>query len=133
MKVLEKTVELGEKSFKVRTNKDIAVASFEKFPEVLEYMMKQQKPGSQDFITMIKNKELSKLFRFNDDVGKLVEFALPLMLEASGDTSDAKEIIKYAKNNGVIEQFNTAMLEFIGQGFTLGELAQKPKIKFSMK
>lgn len=133
MKVLEKTVELGEKSFKVRANRDIAVKSFEEYPEVLEYIVKQQNKGEQDIVALVKGKGLSELFRVNEQIAKLVEFALPLMLREAKDTANAKTIIKYAKDNGVLEQFNAGILEFIAEGFTQGELANKPKIKFSMK
>lgn len=133
MKVLEKTVELGEMSFKVRTNRDIAVKSFEEYPQVLEYVVKQQKKGEQDIVSLVKTKGLSELYRVNDNIAKMIEFALPMMLKAAGDKSNAKKIITYASDNGVIEQFNAGILEFLAQGFTLGELADKPKIKFSMK
>lgn len=133
MKVLEKTVELGEMSFKVRTNRDIAVKSFEEYPSVLEYIVKQQNKGEQDIVSLVKGKGLSELYRINDEIAKMVKFALPLMLEEAKDKSNANTIIKYATDNGVIEQFNAGILEFVAQGFTQGELVKKPKIKFSMK
>ena len=74
MKVLEKTVELGEMSFKVQTNRDIAVKSFEEYPEVLEYVVKRQKKGEQDIVSLVKAKGLSELYRVNDSIAKMVEF-----------------------------------------------------------
>lgn len=133
MKVLEKTVELGEMSFKVRANRDIAVKSFEEYPAVLEYIVKQQNKGELDMVSLVKNKGLSELLRMNDEIAKMVKFALPLMLKEAKDDTNATKIIKYATDNDVIAQFNAGILEFIAQGFTQGELANKPKIKFSMK
>lgn len=142
MKFLEKKVTLGEKSFKVRINRDIAVKSFEEYPDILEYFIKQNdiksklKNGKQNdtdtFITMLKNKQLSALFDTNERIAELVKFALPIMIGEANDDADANEIIEYASENGVIETFNAAMVEFIMQGFTIGELG-KAKIEFSMK
>lgn len=133
MKLLEKTVELGEMTFKVVTNRDIAVKSFEEYPEVLKYIFKNQNGKQKDWISLIENKGLSELFKINDEIAKLVEFALPLMLEAAKDKTKAKKVIDYARDNDVIEEFNAGILEFLAQGFTQGELAKKPKVKFSMK
>ena len=84
-------------------------------------------------VSLVKNKGLSELLRMNDEIAKMVKFALPLMLKEAKDDTNATKIIKYATDNDVIAQFNAGILEFIAQGFTQGELANKPKIKFSMK
>lgn len=136
MKVLEKTATLGEMTFKVQTNRDIAVKSFEAYPDLVEYLFSKQgqkvKSDNDFFIQAIKDKELSKLFKMNDKIGELIEFALPLMLESAKDPTNAQDIISYAKENNAEEVFNAAMLEFLMQGFTLRE-QEKPKIQFSMK
>lgn len=134
MKILEKNVELGVKKFKVATDRDIAIKSFEKYPDVIEYVVTNKESESSDqavFINAIKNKELGKLFEMNDKLGKLVEFVLPLMLKKANDSSDSKDIIEYAIENEVIEDFNSAIVEFLFLGFTQRGLG-KPKIKFSM-
>lgn len=136
MRVLEKTVTLGEMKFKVATDRDIAVKAFEEYPDLIEYLVnKENEIGNDDkslFLKAIKNKELSTLFEMEEKFAKLIEFALPLMLKKANDESDAMEIIKYANENNVSTEFNSGMLEFLMEGFTLRELAKKPKIKFSM-
>ena len=136
MKVLEKQVTLGEMEFKVATNRDIAIKTFEQFPDLMEYLISQkgQENSNEEefFIEALKKKELSKLFDMNNKLGELIAYALPLMLKSANDNSNAVEIIDYAKENGADRVFNSAILEFLMQGFTQRELA-KPKIKFSMK
>lgn len=136
MKTLEKTVTLGTMVFKVGTNRDIAIKTYEQFPEIMEYMINQEKKQVKDgqdlFLQAIKNKELGKLFEIEDKLEVLVEFCLPLMLEVAKDKSDANEIIKYVKENNADGVFNSAIWKFLMEGFTQRELA-KPQIKFSMK
>ena len=134
MKILEKSVELGEMKFKISTDRNIAIKSFEAYPDVIEYIITTKNSVENDeelFINAIKNKELGKLFEMNDKLGLLVKFVLPLMLEKSKDTTDAESIINYAKDNEVLDSFNSAIVEFLFMGFMQGELG-KPKIKFSM-
>lgn len=147
MKVLEKTVTLGEKQFKIRTNRDIAVKSFEEFPEILEYIIKNQsrmdnlvskgqKLDNSDLqfvVDTIKNKELSEILSIYDKFAELVKVSLPLMLKEAGDNSDANDIIQYSIDNYASKVFNNGIVEFLVQGFTQRELEQKPKIQFSMK
>ena len=136
MKVLEKQVTLGEMEFRVATNRDIAIKTFEQFPDLMEDLITQKGNQSTNeeefFIKALKKKELSKLFDMNNKLGELIAYALPLMLKSANDNSNAVEIIDYAKENGADRVFNSAILEFLMQGFTQRELA-KPKIKFSMK
>ena len=42
MKLLEKQVTLGEMEFKVATNRDIAIKTFEQFPDLMEYLISQK-------------------------------------------------------------------------------------------
>ena len=136
MKILEKTVELGDMKFRVATDRNIAVKAFEEYPELIEYLVRKQKEANQNdedfFVKAIKNKELSNLFEMEEKFGDLISFALPLMLEKAGDMTDAQAIIDYAVENGADSVFNSAMLEFLVQGFTQREVV-KPKINFSMK
>jgi predicted nucleotidyltransferase len=123
-------------TFRVQTNRDIAVKSFEMFPDLIEYLFKKQNQKIESdndfFINAIKDKELSKLFNMNDKISELIEFALPLMLESAKDTTNPKDIISYAIENNAQEIFNSTMLDFLVQGFTPRE-QEKPKIQFSMK
>ena len=136
MKLLEKQVTLGEMEFRVATNRDIAIKAFEQFPDLMEYIIKQQGEGvvneEEFFIDTLKKKELSKLFDMENKLGELIAFALPLMLMRANDDSNSSDIINYAIENGADGVFNSALLEFLMEGFTQRELV-KPKIKFSMK
>ena len=136
MKLLEKQVTLGEMEFKVATNRDIAIKTFEQFPDLMEYLISQkvQENSNEEefFIEALRKKELSKLFDMDNKLADLIAYALPFMLKTANDNSSAVEIIDYAKENGADGVFNSAILEFLMQGFTQRELA-KPKIKFSMK
>ena len=136
MKLLEKQVTLGEMEFKVATNRDIAIKTFEQFPDLMEYLISQkvQENSNEEefFIEALRKKELSKLFDMDNKLADLIAYALPFMLKTANDNSSAVEIIDYAKENGADGVFNSAILEFLMQGFTQRELAE-PKIKFSMK
>lgn len=136
MKVLEKQVTLGEMEFRVATNRDIAIRTFEQFPDLMEYLISQKGNSNANeeefFIEALKKKELSKLFDMDNKLGELIAYALPLMLKSANDNANAVEIIDYAKENGADGVFNSAILEFLMQGFTQRELVE-PKIKFSMK
>lgn len=135
MKILEKTVTLGEKTFNVATDRDIAVKAFEKHSDLIEYLFKKQDSFENDknfFLNAIKNKELNKVFEMEKKIGELVSFALPLMLKKAGDKSSAKEIIEYAEENGADALLNNALLEFLCEGFTQRELVN-PNFKFSIK
>lgn len=134
----ERTVTLGEKQFKVVANRDIAVKSFEQFPDVIIYLKEQEKNAKSNkneddlFVELLKNKQLGKMFEINDKMAELVKFALPLMLAEANDNSNANDIISYAEENNVAEQFNAKIFELITNAFTQrGQ--EKPKIQFSMK
>lgn len=132
---LKRTCTLGEKEFKIVVNRDIAVKSFEEFPDTIIYLKQKAKNNMNEdtfFENALKNKELSKLFETNDSLSDLVKFALPLMLAKANDNSNADEIIAYAEENGVIDDFNAQMFELISSAFTPREQG-KPKVKFSMK
>ena len=136
MKLLEKQVTLGEMEFRVATNREIAIKTFEQFPDLMEYLISQKGQSNANekefFIEALKKKELSKLFDMDNKLADLIAYALPIMLKTANDNSPAVEIIEYAKENGADGVFNSAILEFLMQGFTQRELAE-PKIKFSMK
>lgn len=136
IKILEKTVTLGDIKFKVAVDRDIAIKSFEEYPELIEYFINQQKKAGLGetafFIYSLKNKTLNELYSKDEELSKLIEFALPLMLAKANDKSSAEEILQYADENNARSTVNSAMLKFLFQGFTQRELA-KPTIKFSMK
>ena len=136
IKILEKTVTLGDMKFKVAVDRDIAIKSFEEYPELIEYFINQQKKAGLGetafFIDSLKNKTLNELYSKDEELSKLIEFALPLMLAKANDKSSAEEILQYADENNARSTVNSAMLKFLFQGFTQRELA-KPTIKFSMK
>ena len=112
------------------------IKTFEQFPDLMEYLISQKGQSNANeeefFIEALRKKELSKLFDMDNKLADLIAYVLPLMLKTADDNSSAVEIIEYAKENGADGVFNSAILEFLMQGFTQRELA-KPKIKFSMK
>ena len=138
MKVLEKTVTLGEKQFKIMVNRDIAVETFEQFPEVIEYVLNSDtsakgKDDEKEFLlNALKSRKLNQLFKMNEKLGELVAYALPLMMKSAGDMQNAQEIINYATENDVIEDFNAKMFGLLMEAFTPREQG-KPKVKFSIK
>lgn len=136
VKVLEKTVNLGDMRFKVGVDRDIALQVFEEFPDLIEYFIKSEKIGTTSdaefFIKSLRDKSLSTFFKHNNELSKLIAYALPLMLKKAGDHSNADNILEYAEDNNATSTLNSAMLKFLFEGFTLRELA-KPTIKFSMK
>ncbi len=143
MKILEKTVTLGEMNFKIGVDRNISVNVFEAYPDVLEYLINSAQEindsnkdkninETQFLLNAIKNKKLDRIFEIEDKMGDLVAYALPQMLRKVGDTTDASKIIEYAKENGADVEFNSAILSLLNEAFTQRELG-KPKIKFSMK
>lgn len=137
IKFLTKKVELGEMSFKVGIDRDIACDAFQEFPDLIEYLMSKKadivaKDDDDFFFKALKQKQLKEIMGIEDKVTDLVGYALPLMLKKAKDNSDAEEIMEYARDNGVLKIFTKGMVDFIFEGFSLGELGT-PKIKFSMK
>lgn len=134
MKLLEKRVTLGEYEFKVVTDRELAIKSFEAYPETIEYILKNEASSGNDveiMINAIKNKELKELLEMEDKLRDLVKYVLPIMLKKAGESLDAQEIIDYATENDVIDDFNIGIIDFLFLGFSQRELG-KPKIKFSM-
>lgn len=134
MKLLQKRVELGKYKFNVVTDRDLAIKSFEAYPEVVEYILKNDSSATDDveiMINAIKKKELKQLLELEEKLAELVKFVLPLMLEKAGESVNAQELIEYATDNDAIEDFNAGIIEFLIMGFMQRGLG-KPKIKFSM-
>lgn len=143
LKILTKHIECGKYSFKVAIDRDIAIKSLEAFPELSAYIFntakaesKKPKGAARDEVDIlvdnIKTGKTSELAKREDEVLECVKFAFPLMLAKAGETLDAKELIAYMEENGVIEDFTTGMYELILMGFTQREVAKK-KVGFSMK
>ena len=134
MKLLEKQVTLGKYQFKVATDRDLAIKSFEAYPDVIEYILKNESNATDDvelIVSAIKKKELALLFEYEEKLAQLVRFVLPLMLEKAGEEVNAQEIIEYATKNDVVDDFNAGIIELLMLGFMQRGLGQ-PKIKFSM-
>ena len=139
MKILKKQVTCGEKEFAVSVDRDIAVAAFEHFPELLDLIQAMSESGEKGKISLAeaaKKKQLGALFGLNEQTMKVVESAFPLMLEKAGEDSPkekAKEILAYADENEVDDLLRDGMFSFLMEAFSLGERARKHKVAFAMK
>ena len=108
--------------------------SFQEFPDLIEYLMQQEKEvGKGDIseadylVKLIKSKQLKQALSVTEDIGEMVKFALPLMLEKAEDKTNYHKIIDYIDENGIKDEFNSAVFGFISLGFTLGEQGQEAK------
>lgn len=126
--------------FNLGIDRNIVCQSFQEFPDLIEYLMQQEKEvGKGDIseadylLKLIKSKQLKQALSVTEDIGEMVKFALPLMLEKAEDKTNYHKIIDYIDENGIKDEFNSAVFGFISLGFTLGEQGKKPKVKFAMK
>lgn len=142
---LRKHVECGIYNFDVVVNRDIAVRALEEYPDLSEYVFTKAKENAKKkvgdkpvdevdmIIESIKTKSTSQLWAQDKELEECVKFAFPLMLKAAGnDELNADEIIEYIYDNGVADDFNAGMYEFILLGFTQRGVTKK-KVNFSMK
>jgi len=141
---LRKHVECGIYNFDVVVNRDIAIRALEEYPKLSEYVFTKAKENAKKntnkpvdevdiLIENIKSKSTSQLYEQDKELEECIKFAFPLMLKAAGnDDLDANEIIEYIYDNGVADDFNAGMYEFILLGFTQREVTKK-KVNFSMK
>ena len=137
MKTLTKTATFGEKKFKIAINREIAVKTFDEFPQEVDFLIKTYQGKGKDSLseTLEKgffSKALSERDEITKSVIEIAEYALPKMLEFAEDKSDANEILDYLKKNNAIFVASTILFEFLAQGFTLDEPVQ-PKIKLVLK
>lgn len=135
MRILTRSVECGEYVFSLATDRDIAVKTFEAFPEFVEAAISTPSDSEKSaFLNAVREKKLASLLNMTDKIGEVAAFVLPLMLKkAGGDERLAPEIIEYARVNDVDLMLNSAILEFLMQGFTLSERERAPKVRFAMK
>lgn len=143
MKVYKKEIEVGEYKFAVVLNRDIVADSFEAFPDLMEFLLSQKSTKGESneiVVNAIKNKNLRTLLDSGDMIKDLVKFAFPRMLKLADEfchtenADKATEILDYIEDNGVADEFSSAMFDFICSGFT-PETAEKkkPTVKFVMK
>lgn len=144
MKDYRKHISCGVYEFDISIDRNIAVRALEEYPKLSEYVFTQakqsiNKPNNKNMdevdilIENIKSKKTSELYEQEELLKECVKFAFPLMLAKAGNNDlDATEIINYIYDNGVAEDFNTAVYEFILLGFTQREVTKK-KVNFSMK
>lgn len=129
----------SEFTFNVGIDRNITCRTFEEFPDLVEFLigMETDKPNEQDLmLTLMRNKKLEQALSLHEGVAELVRFALPLMLKKADENSNAikaQEILEYIEENGIQNEFNNAMLEFITLGFQMGGQDKKPKVKFVMR
>jgi len=134
MKYIKK-VEVGDYKFNISVNREIALKVSEEFPEFITKILDNSNKNN-DIATVIKENRLRELFDINDfineNLSKVVKFALPLLLAEAGEKLDSNKIISYIIDNEVDEVFNIRVWEFILSVFTKGGQDKKPKVKFVM-
>jgi len=133
----------GELVFDVGIDRNITCQTYQEFPNLIAYLMEQEKDiGSEKIseeafmLKLMKEKKLVQALSVQEDIAKLVEFALPLMLKKVDEKISpfkAEEIIGYVKANEVDEEFNMSIFDFISLGFTQCGQDKKPKVKFVTK
>lgn len=139
MKNLIKKVECGKYTFNVGTDRSIVLKSLQEFPDFAEFifdknnLVSKEKDEGKFLLDLIKKGEAEKLFSFEDNLPKIIKFALPLMLKKAEEEINANEIIDYVVENEAEEIVYPGLFEFLMQGFTQRGREKKPKITFSMK
>ena len=141
MKIITKTVTVGEYTFDVSVDRNIVCDAFEKYPDLMEFLFKNANVNGENEVVVnaIRNKNLAMLLDSTDQIKELVFYALPKMLKKADDfrgtdnASRVDELVKYIEDNEVDTEFSTAMFEFICLGFTPDTNERKPKVKFQMK
>lgn len=129
----------NEFTFDIGIDRNITCKTFEEFPDLVSLLMEMEvsNTSEKDFmLKVMREKKLEKVLSINEEITELVKFALPLMLKKAEENSNsikAQEILEYVAENGVLAEFNNAMLEFISLGFTMGGQDKKPKVKFAMR
>lgn len=132
MKTLKKRITVGDYSFEIGTNRDIAVRAMEEYPDFALYVFSQQ--GAElVFEDALKNKQLSKYFEILKQEKDIILYAFPLMYEeANGKKLDfEKEFYAFLEDNNAMDVFVSKVFEFLMLGFTQKE--NKPKVKLELK
>lgn len=137
MRILTKTVECGEYKFAVSTDRDIAVRTFEAFPDFIEKTLRGGVYSADEkefFVKAVREKKLGELLAVKEEMTEIAAYALPLMIEkAGGNAAAAEEITAYARANDADLLLAGGILEFLMQGFMQGERERAPKVRFAMK
>lgn len=144
LKDYRKHISCGVYEFDIAIDRNIAVRALEEYPKLSEYVFTQAKQSINKtnnkkvdeidiLVENIKSKKTSELYEQEELLKECVKFAFPLMLAKAGNNDlNAKEIIDYIYENGVADEFNAGVYEFILLGFTQREVTKK-KVNFSMK
>lgn len=134
MKIFSKHITLGDIEFNVAIDREITAKAFEEFPDFTIYALSNSENKEEIVANAIRDKELFKLLSVNDDMGKLVKFALPLMMKKAGETeieNKIQEIQTVLEENNFDDEFNSKIFEIICLGFTQGT-GEKKNVKFSI-
>lgn len=147
MRILKRHIEMGEKSFDVAIDRSIVADVFERFPNQLELMVNMrdkkyddtesetESETKTDIVELAKTKRLKDLIVYEDNAREIVIFALPMLLEKAKENdpvSMAHDILNYVEENEV-DEFYTAIWEFILSGFTTNGRDKEQKVSFVMK
>lgn len=136
MKILTKRITVGDYSFDISTDRDIAVKAFQEFPDFAKYVFTKANLTEKQLLeSAIDNKELDKLLNIQEQEKDLVLYAFPYMYAKANSVSQdgfIEEFLTFIEGNGVMDVFVEKVFEFLMLGFSQKEKAT-PKVKFELK
>lgn len=133
-----KQITLGEMVFNVGSNRNILVDVLENNEEYAECIFSQSEKSKDnntdkvDFKSLIKNKKMGEILKLEELIPEVVKYALPKMLEFTGETISADDIIAYAEENQADDILYEALHDLLIKAFTSGKQDKQPKIKFAI-
>ena len=133
MKILTKRITVGDYSFDISADRDIAVKAFQEFPDFAKYVFTKANLTEKQLLeSAIDNKELDKLLNIQEQERSLVFYAFPFMVAKANGSIDIDEFYKFLEDNSVTDVFVEKVFEFLMLGFFQKEKAT-PKVKFELK
>lgn len=130
---LVKKMYVGDYTFDIKTNRQIVLDAFKKYPKFWEIINNAQKldVNNIDDIGVFEN-----LLDANDEMEKdkpaFCEYLLPIMIKLAGENIDVNEFWSYCKENEVEDIVYDKILEFSMLGFTNDKGEKKPKVKVNL-
>lgn len=145
------TISVGEYTFDIAVNRDIAYTAFKAYPSVWKMISKSLNSASKngnevgefDFTDIDSVYELSA---FNDDRVEFIEYILPKMVALCKDLNDVQDSVKFSQDfmaycdeNFVKDEVVNEIYGFVVTGFFGAEGNQKEikkpklKVKFTMR
>lgn len=142
MKILHKNVELGDYNFGIAVDREIVADAFDKYPEVVRFMLKytSAEEESDDFmLKALESHEFKEIFLLEENMEKVVKYAFPKMLkkadekDGTDNAEHCEDLLEYIYDNDADEIFVEEMFKFLCLGFTADTTEKKPKITMTIK